>query len=259
MRTPFLKKKVNKIFVGEENKKKIISTTILIDECTSVGAALLGSYLYGEFHLNLEYFDYLDYSYDDNNNTLISNQQIVIGKEEIKKHIESLKGNKSQIEKERFKSKIKNHIFEQFEIDKKYDNLIKKKSDKSKSLFFLKNYASKNNGLKGLLKQLNELERRLRNIELTDIKLQDLNNDLDTIYKDAYSIENKRIEEKINEALSLIKEKELNNEKEIEKDILKYKERIVKLFQEDNNIKKFNGLIEIEKEINESNIKAYFT
>ena len=117
----------------------------------------------------------------------------------------------------------------------------------------------KNDGLKVLLKQLNDLERRLRNMELSDIKLQNLNNDLDNIYKDAYSIEKERIEKKINEALSLIKDKGLSNEKEIEKSILQYKEKIQKLSQkEENNISKFQKLNDIQNEINNSNIKEYY-
>jgi molecular chaperone DnaK (HSP70) len=247
MRTPFLQKKINEIFANKENKKKIISTTILIDECASVGAALLGKYLYGDFPLPLE-FNYLGYS----------NKQIFKGKEEIRKYIESLKGNKSELEKKQFISKIQNHISEQKGIDEKYDDLIKKKSEKSKSIYFLKNLALKNDGLKVLLKQLNDLERRLRNMELSDIKLQNLNNDLDNIYKDAYSIEKERIEKKINEALSLIKDKGLYNEKEIEKNILQCKEKIQKLSQkEENNILKFNKLIGIDDTINQY-LKEYY-
>ena len=240
MRTPFLQKKVKEIFSDKsDNQKKIISTTILIDECTSVGAALFGIYLYGEFPLNLEYFDYLD-----------SNQQILKGKEEIKKHIQLLKENKSQIEKEEFKKRVNEHISKQNEIDNKYNILIMKKSEKSKSLYFLKNYALKNNGVKGLLKPLNDLERKLRNIELTDIKLQNLNNELENIYKEAYNIENQRIEKKIDEALSLIKEKNLFNQNDIEKIILNYKNKIQTLFYKEDNITiKFNKLIEIENEI----------
>jgi molecular chaperone DnaK (HSP70) len=251
MRTPFLQKKINEIFANKDNKKKIISTTILIDECASVGAALLGKYLYGDFPLTLEplEFNYLGYS----------NKQIFKGKEEIRKYIESLKGNKSELEKNQFISKIQNHISEQKGIDEKYDDLIKKKSEKSKSIYYLKNLALKNDGLKVLLKQLNDLERRLRNMELSDIKLQNLNNDLDNIYKDAYSIEKERIEKKLNEDLSSIKDKGLSNEKEIEKSILQYKEKIQKLSQkEENNISKFQKLNDIQNEINNSNIKEYY-
>ena len=247
MRTPFLQKKINEIFANKDNKKKIISTTILIDECASVGAALLGKYLYGDFPLPLE-FNYLGYS-----------NKIFKGKEEIRKYIESLKGNKSELEKNQFISTIKNHILEQKRLDEKYDDLIKKKSEKSKSIYYLKNLALKNDGLKVLLKQLNDLERRLRNMELSDIKLQNLNNDLDNIYKDAYSIEKERIEKKINEALSLIKDEGLSNEKEIETIILQYKEKIQKLSQkEENNISKFQKLNDIQNEINNSNIKEYY-
>ena len=240
MRTPFLQKKVKEIFSDKsDNQKKIISTTILIDECTSVGAALFGIYLYGEFPLNLEYFDYFD-----------SNQQILKGKEEIKKHIQLLKENKSQMEEKEFKKRVNGHISKQNEIDNKYNILIMKKSEKSKSLYFLKNYALKNNGVKGLLKPLNDLERKLRNIELTDIKLQNLNNELENIYKEAYNIENQRIEKKIDEALSLIKEKNLFNQNDIEKIILNYKNKIQTLFYKEDNITiKFNKLIEIENEI----------
>ena len=222
MRTPFLQKKVKEIFSDKsDNQKKIISTTILIDECTSVGAALFGIYLY-----------------------------ILKGKEEIKKHIQLLKENKSQMEEKEFKKRVNEHISKQNEIDNKYNILIMKKSEKSKSLYFLKNYALKNNGVKGLLKPLNDLERKLRNIELTDIKLQNLNNELENIYKEAYNIENQRIEKKIDEALSLIKEKNLFNQNDIEKIILNYKNKIQTLFYKEDNITiKFNKLIEIENEI----------
>ena len=242
MRTPFLQKKVKEIFSDKsDNQKKIISTTILIDECTSVGAALFGIYLYGEFPLNLEYFDYLD-----------SNQQIWKGKEEIKKHIQLLKENKSQMEEKEFKKRVNEHISKQNKIDNKYNILIMKKSEKSKSLYFLKNYALKNNGIKGLLKPLNDLERKLRNIELSDIKLQNLNNELDNIYKEAYSIEKEKIEKKINEVLSSLKDEGLSNEKEKEKNILQCKEKIQKLDQkEENNILKFEKLIAIEETINQ--------
>ena len=52
MRTPILQKKIEEIYEDLEtniNTKKKISTTILIDECTSIGAAIFGNYIYGEF------------------------------------------------------------------------------------------------------------------------------------------------------------------------------------------------------------------
>ena len=51
MRTPILQKVI-------EDKNLKISKTILIDECTSVGAALLGNFFYGKFPITqLNYFN----------------------------------------------------------------------------------------------------------------------------------------------------------------------------------------------------------
>ena len=76
MRTPFLQKMIEK-----QNLK--ISKTILIDECTSVGAALLGNFIDGNFpistlkqfhHYNYYniYFEVKDFDFEKNKNCFLN-------------------------------------------------------------------------------------------------------------------------------------------------------------------------------------------
>ena len=210
MRTPILQKKIEEMYDLETNinTKKKISTIILIDECTSLGAAIFGNYIYGEFPIKqLKSFQCIN---SENGNKIIQ-------KEEIKEYIE-LKNNKN--ENESLKVKIIKNIKEKIKKDKEYDRLIKEKSNKSKIIYKLKNYVTNKTHLKNESNKINKLERELRNIELTDIKLQSINSKLEQIYKDSYKKENDYIT-KFDKLIKILEEMKNSEIKEF--------------FDEDNN------------------------
>ena len=159
-----------------------------------------------------------------------------------------------------FKDKIKKHIEEQIKKDNEYDRLIKEKSNKSKIIYKLKNYVTNKTHLKNELNEINKLERQLRNIELTDIKLQSINSKLEQIYKDSYNQEKKNIEQKIELALNSNEENEdLQKKNENKKILNEYQNKLEKLEKkEDDYITKFDKLIKILEEMKNSEIKEFF-
>ena len=114
MRTPFLQKMI------EENNLKI-SKTILIDECTSVGAALLGSYLDEYFPIEI-----IIYEKEGNNKKKITPFKSGNNNMELKKNLEE------HLKKMKEKDEIFNKGMELKNIIQKYLNILKKipKNDK---------------------------------------------------------------------------------------------------------------------------------
>ena len=92
MRTPILQTLI-------EDKNLKISKSLLIDECTSVGAALLGHYINGK--LPIRQLKFQEYNYYEGNNK--NNKEISI-----------------EMNEEDFINKIKEHIKKQKEIDQEY-------------------------------------------------------------------------------------------------------------------------------------------
>ena len=114
--------------------------------------------------------------------------------------------------------------------------------------------------MKNELDEINKLERELRNIELTDIKLQSINSKLEQIYKDSYDKEKKNIEQKIELALNSNEENEDLQKKKENKNILnEYQNKLEKLEKKENDyITKFDKLIKILEEMKNSEIKEFF-
>ena len=114
--------------------------------------------------------------------------------------------------------------------------------------------------MKNELNEINKLERQLRNIELTDIKLQSINSKLEQIYKDSYDKEKKNIEQKIELALNSNEENEdLQKKNENKKILNEYQNKLEKLEKkEDDYISKFDKLIKILEEMKNSEIKEFF-
>ena len=114
--------------------------------------------------------------------------------------------------------------------------------------------------MKNELNEINKLERELRNIELTDIKLKSINSKLEQIYKNSYDKEKKNIEQKIKSALnSNEKNEDLQKKNENKKILNEYQNKLEKLEKkEDDYITKFDKLIKILEEMKNSEIKEFF-
>ena len=114
--------------------------------------------------------------------------------------------------------------------------------------------------MKNELNEINKLERELRNIELTDIKLQSINSKLEQIYKESYDKEKKNIEQKIESALNSNEENEdLQKKNENKKIFNEYQNKFQQLEKKENDyITKFDKLIKILEEMKNSEIKELF-
>ncbi len=227
MRTPILQSII-------ENTNLKICKTILIDECTSVGAALLGSFFNGKFPIKqLKSFNHIN-----NNNINIKNSK------------------NSDSDFMELKKKIKEHIKMQNEIDERYNKFINEKSAISKFLYSVKNLVEKNKKYNNKLLEINNIERKLRKIEIDMNDLKDINKKLkeinSEITKDLYNTKNNELTDKLNQF-----KKNKNNKFELNDIILDFEEKIENLKNENiETFIKYEKIIGIEKEIDNSKLKA---
>ena len=146
MRTPFLQKMIEK-----QNLK--ISKTILIDECTSVGAALLGNFIKNKFPISeLENFNH----YNQNNLGEFKN-------------------------KEEFKKNINEHIGIQEQIDLIYYNFINEKTRISKFFYSINNKIINNPNSNEILQELKKIDKEIRNSNPKKNNLQSIEDKLKEI------------------------------------------------------------------------------
>ncbi len=127
MRTPILQKMI-------ENKKLEISKTILIDECTSVGAALLGSFFENKFPI--QQFKGIN--------------QVVGNKTDIVEEFSGKKINQNE------KKNIINHINNMKEKDEDYNDGILLKNSIQKYLMYLKKLINEINDYNTEYQQYND-------------------------------------------------------------------------------------------------------
>ena len=227
MRTPILQSII-------ENKNLKICKTILIDECTSVGAALLGSFFNGKFPIKqLKSFNHFN-----NNNINVKNSK------------------NSDSDFMELKKKIKEHIKMQNEIDERYNKFINEKSAISKFLYSVKNLVEKNKKYNNKLDEINNIERKLRKIEIDMNDLKDINKKLkeinSEITKDLYNTKNNELTDKLNKF-----KKNKNNKFELNDINLDFEEKIENLKNENiETFTKYKKIIGIEMEIDNSKLKA---
>jgi heat shock protein len=166
-RTPIIQKVI-------EKKSYKISKTILIDECTSVGAALLGNFYNGNFPIK-----YL---------------KNVHGYKEFKNHKKFTFLNQNSFqERTSFKNSIYDYVEKQKDIDLKYNFFISKKTEFSKLINNFKVKVDNNQ-----LEEIKKLEKKLRNIEINDDLISDDYANLKKIVKNENE-ELKNYENKISE------------------------------------------------------------
>ena len=134
MRTPILQKMI-------ENKKLEISKTILIDECTSVGAALLGSFFEKKFPI--QKFEGIN--------------QVVGNKTDIVEEFSGKKINKNE------KENIINHIKNMNEKDADYNEGILLKNSIQKYLMHLKKLIDEINDYNTEYQQYNDEFNNIKN------------------------------------------------------------------------------------------------
>ena len=134
MRTPILQKMI-------ENKKLEISKTILIDECTSVGAALLGSFF--EMKFPIQKFEGIN--------------QVVGNKTDIVEEFSGKKINKNE------KENIINHIKNMNEKDADYNEGILLKNSIQKYLMYLKKLIDEINDYNTEYQQYNDEFNNIKN------------------------------------------------------------------------------------------------
>ena len=134
MRTPILQKMI-------ENKKLEISKTILIDECTSVGAALLGSFFEKKFPI--QKFEGIN--------------QVVRNKTYIVEEFSGKKINKNE------KENIINHIKNMNEKDEDYNEGILLKNSIQKYLMYLKKLIDEINDYNTEYQQYNDEFNNIKN------------------------------------------------------------------------------------------------
>ena len=134
MRTPILQKMI-------ENKKLEISKTILIDECTSVGAALLGSFFEKKFPI--QKFEGIN--------------QVVGNKTDIVEEFSGKKINKNE------KENIINHIKNMKEKDEDYNEGILLKNSIQKYLMHLKKLIDEINDYNTEYQQYNDEFNNIKN------------------------------------------------------------------------------------------------
>ena len=146
MRTPILQKII-------EDKNIKISKTILIDECTSVGAALLGNFIKNKFPISeLENFNH----YNQNNLGEFKN-------------------------KEEFKKNINEHIGIQEQIDLIYYNFINEKTRISKFFYSINNKIINNPNSNEILQELKKIDKEIRNSNPKKNNLQSIEDKLKEI------------------------------------------------------------------------------
>ena len=122
MRTPFLQKMI-------EDKNLKISKTILIDECTSVGASLLGSYLDKYFPIKVELFEKDKNNHKNFITEFISKNNDKILKQNLEEHLKKMKENDELFNKGmELKNIIQKYLNELKKIpkDDKYNNELNK-------------------------------------------------------------------------------------------------------------------------------------
>ena len=174
MRTPILQKMI-------EDKKLKISKTILIDECTSIGASLLGNFFNGNFPIE-DLKKVYKVREINQNNEKISMEDII------------------------FKEEIIYHIQTQQIMDLKFDYFILLKIELSKLINKIKG-KNKNN-------ELNEINKKLRNMDIHE-------NYLDKIYNDFQKyLEKEKIKKQFNELIEEY-ENSINNIKSNNENLIK--------------------------------------
>ena len=141
MRTPIIQQVIKNYYK--------ISKTILIDECTSVGAALLGNFYNGNFP--------------------IKHLKNVHGYKDFKNHKKFTFLNKDSFQQRTsFKNSIYDYVEKQKDIDLKYNFFISKKTEFSKLINNFKVKVDNNQ-----LEEIKKLEKKLRNIEINDDLISD--------------------------------------------------------------------------------------
>ena len=151
MRTPILQK-----MIKDKNLK--ISKTILIDECTSVGACILRSFNNNKFPISkLKNF----YQY---------NNQKILGEFNKKK--------------EEYKKDLKKHIENQHQIDFIYHNFIDEKTRISKYFYSIKNKIINNPNSEEILKELNLIDKEIRKANPNNNTLNSIEDKLKKLNKE---------------------------------------------------------------------------
>jgi hypothetical protein len=149
MRTPILQS-----IIEIENLK--ICKTILIDECTSVGAALYGTFIKGNFPVS------------QLKNIIPFNPR---------------KEKNSNVNINHLKNKIKEHIEKENKRDSEYENLLIEKSRISKLYYSIKNSIIDKEKFKEQLKKLNQIDKKLKNVKNLEF-LMSIENELNEISKE---------------------------------------------------------------------------
>ena len=149
MRTPILQSII-------ENKNLKICKTILIDECTSVGAALYGTFIKGNFPVS------------QLKNIIPFNPR---------------KEKNSNVNINHLKNKIKEHIEKEKKRDSEYENLLIEKSRISKLYYSIKNSIIDKEKFKEQLKKLNQIDKKIKNVKNLE-SLMSIENELNEISKE---------------------------------------------------------------------------
>ena len=149
MRTPILQS-----IIEIENLK--ICKTILIDECTSVGAALYGTFIKGNFPVS------------QLKNIIPFNPR---------------KEKNSNVNINHLKNKIKEHIEKENKRDSEYENLLIEKSRISKLYYSIKNSIIDKEKFKEQLKKLNQIDKKIKNVKNLE-SLMSIEKELNEISKE---------------------------------------------------------------------------
>ena len=131
MRTPILQS-----IIEIENLK--ICKTILIDECTSVGAALYGTFIKGNFPVS-KLINIIPFNPRKEKNSNVNINYL--------------------------KNKIKEHIEKEKKRDSEYENLLIEKSRISKLYYSIKNSIIDKEKFKKQLKKLNQIDKKIKNVK----------------------------------------------------------------------------------------------
>ena len=225
IRTPILQKII-------EDKKIKIYKGILIDECTSVGAALLGNFFDGNFPITqLNFFEHYNY-YEKNNQ---NNKEINI-----------------KINEKEFMNKIIEHIKLQETIDNEYILFVNEKTNISKFYYNIKKLINKYKQFENQF-DIKKLERELRKNNINYDNLKEIKNQLNIIhlkiFNELYINKKNNISEKLNQYKN-------EENSELKHFILNIEEKIQKLDNENIEInQKYERLTNIGNEINNSKFK----
>jgi hypothetical protein len=149
MRTPILQS-----IIEIENLK--ICKTILIDECTSVGAALYGTFIKGNFP--------------------VSHLKNIIP-------FNPRKEKNSNVNINHLKNKIKEHIEKENKSDLEYETLLIEKSRISKLYYSIKNSIIDKEKFKEQLKKLNQIDKKIKNVKNLE-SLMSIEKELNEISKE---------------------------------------------------------------------------